>query len=143
MQVLMKLHATALTILLVTGLVLACSGCTVKIANLTQNKTVQTGTESRNLPVYPNASRTFYSNVPVVGQLITYTSNDTPHQVLDFYKSQMQERGYNVSRSFTSANETGGLIIFVKGQDTVWVTVGQSNGSNGQTSIAVRTSFPP
>ena len=54
---------------------------------------------------------------------MTYQTNDTPTQVLEFYKSQMQEQGYNVSRSFTSTNETGGLIIFAKGQDTVWVAV--------------------
>ena len=140
MLLVMKLLLLVSTIVMVAGLALMCSGCTVKIANLTQNKTAQTGTGAHNLPVYPNATRTFYSNVPYVGQLLTYQTNDTPHQVLEFYTSQMQVRGYNVSRNITSANETSGLIIFAKGQDTVWVTVGQSNG---QTSIAVRTSFGP
>jgi hypothetical protein len=134
----MTLFKTVLTILIIIGLGLACSGCTVNIENLTQNKTLQTGKESRNVPEYPNATRTSYSNVRFVGQVITYQTNDTPKQVLDFYKSQMQERGYNISRNFTSASETGGLITFAKGQDTVWVTVGQNNG---ETSIAVRTSF--
>jgi hypothetical protein len=73
-----------------------------------------------------------------VGQIITYTTNDAPSQVLEFYKTQMQDQGYNLTRNFTSTNETGGLLIFAKGQDTVWVAVGQSNGV---TSIAVRTSF--
>ena len=134
----MKLFQTVLTILIITGLVLACSGCTVNIKNLTQNKTLQTGKEPLNVPEYPNATRTSYSNVPFVGQVAIYQTNDTPKQVLEFYKSQMQERGYNISRSFTSASETGGLIIFAKGQHTVWVTVGQNNG---KTSIALRTSF--
>ncbi len=134
----MKLFKTVLTILIITGLALACSGCTVNIKNLTQNKTLQTGKEPLNVPEYPNATRTSYSNVPFVGQVATYQTNDTPKQVLEFYKSQMQERGYNISRSFTSASETGGLIIFAKGQDTVWVAVGQNNGN---TSIALRTSF--
>ena len=133
----MKLFKTVLTILIITGLALACSGCTVNIKNLTQNKTLQTG-KPLNVPDYPNATRTSYSNVRFVGQVISYRTNDTPKQVLEFYKSQMQERGYNISRSFTNASETGGLIIFAKGQDTVWVTVGQNNGL---TSIAVRTSF--
>jgi hypothetical protein len=70
--------------------------------------------------------------------VISYQTNDTPKQVLEFYKSQMLERGYNISRNFTSANETAGLIIFVKGQDTVWVTAGENNG---KTIIALRTSF--
>jgi hypothetical protein len=134
----MKLFKTVLTILIVTGLALACSGCTVNIKNLTQNKTQQTGKEPLNVPEYPNATRVSYSNVRFVGQVITYHTNDTSMQVLEFYTSQMQERGYNISRNFTSASETGGLIIFAKGQDTVWVTVGQNNGL---TSIAVRTSF--
>ncbi|MGZ4864931.1 MAG: hypothetical protein ACXV39_09915 [Halobacteriota archaeon] len=134
----MKLFMTVLTILIIIGLGLACSGCTVNIENLTQNKTQQTGKEPLNVPEYPNATRTSYSNVRFVGQVITYQTNDTPKQVLEFYISQMQERGYNISRNVTSASETGGLIIFAKGQDTVWVTVGQNNGL---TSIALRTSF--
>jgi len=134
----MKLFKTVLTILIITGLALACSGCTVNIENLTQNKTLQTGKELLNVPEYPNATRTSYTNIRFVGQVTTYKTNDTPKQVLEFYKSQMQERGYSISRSFTSASETGGLIIFSKGQDTVWVTVGQNNS---ETSIAVRTSF--
>ena len=134
----MKLFKTVLTILIIIGLGLACSGCTVNIENLTQNKTLQTGKEPLNVPEYPNATRTSYSNVRFVGQVITYQTNDTPKQVLEFYTSQMQERGYNISRNVTSASETGGLIIFAKGQDTVWVTVRQNNGL---TSIALRTSF--
>ncbi|MGZ4847598.1 MAG: hypothetical protein ACXV3E_07430 [Halobacteriota archaeon] len=134
----MKLFKTVLTILIIIGLGLACSGCTVNIENLTQNKTQQTGKEPLNVPEYPNATRTSYSLVRFVGQVITYQTNDTPKQVLEFYTSQMQERGYNISRNVTSASETGGLIIFAKGQDTVWVTVGQNNGL---TSIALRTSF--
>jgi hypothetical protein len=137
MEVLMKLFKAVLIIIIVAGLALACSGCTVKIENFTRNSS-QSGTGQLNVPEYPNANRTSYSNVPLVGQVITYQTNDTPPQVLEFYKSQMQGQGYNITRSFISANETGGLIIFAKGQDTVWVTVGQSNGS---TSIAIRTSF--
>ena len=134
----MKLFRTVLIILIIIGLGLACSGCTVNIENLTQNKTLQTGKEQLNVPEYPNATRTSYSNIRFVGQVITYQTNDTPKQVLEFYTAQMQERGYNISRNVTSASETGGLIIFTKGQDTVWVTVGQNNGL---TSIALRTSF--
>jgi hypothetical protein len=133
----MKLFKAVLIILIVAGLALACSGCTVKIENFTRN-TSQSGKGPLNVPEYPNANRTSYSNVPLVGQIITYQTNGTPTQVLEFYKSQMQERGYNISRDLTSANATGGLVIFAMGQDTVWVTVGQSNGA---TSIAIRTSF--
>lgn len=136
-KMLMKLFKAVLIILIVAGLALACSGCTVKVENYTRN-TSQSGKGPLNVPEYPNANRTSYSNIPLVGQVITYQTNDTPTQVLEFYKSQMQERGYNISRNLTSANETGGLIIFAMGQDTVWVTVGQSNGA---TSIAIRTSF--
>jgi hypothetical protein len=138
MLVSMKLFKAVLIILIITGLALASSGCTVKLENLTQNKTSQTSNESLNVPEYPNANRTSYSNIRFVGQVITYQTSDTPKQVLEFYKSQMQERGYNISRSYTSANETAGLIIFAKGQNTVWVTVGQNNG---KTIIALRTSF--
>ncbi|MGA3359541.1 MAG: hypothetical protein ABSC87_04960 [Halobacteriota archaeon] len=133
----MKLFKAVLITIIVAGLALACSGCTVKIENFTRNSS-QSGTGQLNVPEYPNANRTSYSNVPLVGQVSTYQTNDTPAQVLEFYKSQMQEQGYNITRSFISGNETGGLIIFAKGQDTVWVTVGQSNGS---TSIAIRSSF--
>lgn len=138
MLVSMKLSKAVFIILIITGLALMSSGCTVKLENFTQNKTAQTGNESLNVPEYPNANRTSYSNIRFVGQIITYQTNDTPKQVLDFYKAQMQERGYNISRNLTSANETAGLIIFAKGQDTVWLTVGQNNG---KTIIALRTSF--
>jgi len=138
MLVSMKLFTAAQIIVIITGLALASSGCTAKLENLTQNKTSQTGNQSLNVPEYPNANRTSYSNVRFVGQIFTYQTNNTPKQVLEFYKSQMQERGYNISGSFTSANETAGLIIFAQGQNTVWVTVGQNNG---KTIIALRTSF--
>jgi hypothetical protein len=127
----MNFLKAVLIVLIVAGLALACSGCTVKIENVTQP-----GKEPLNVPEFPNANRTSYSSFPFAGQIITYQTNDTPTQVLEFYKSQMQERGYNVS--FTSTNETGGLITFAKGQDIVWVAVGMNNG---QTSMLVRTSF--
>jgi hypothetical protein len=136
MDVTMKRFRAVLITLVVASLTLACSGCTVQLENFTQNKTAQAA--NIGVPEYPGANRTAYSNVPFVGQIITYTTNDTPSQVLEFYKTQMQEQGYNLTRSFTSTNETGGLLIFAKGHDTVWVAVGQSNGA---TSIAVRTSF--
>jgi hypothetical protein len=135
----MKLFKTVLIVLIVAGLALACSGCTVKIKNFTQNASLS-GKGPTNVPEYPNANRTSYSNIPLVGQVTTYQTNDTPQQVLEFYNSQMQDRGYNISRSFTSTNETGGLVIFTKGQDTVWVTVGQNAGA---TNIAIRTSYQP
>jgi len=137
MDVLMNFLRAVFLVLIVTGLTLACSGCTVKIENLGKNNVSQGGTKQLNVPEYPNSNRTSYSNIPLVGQVITYQTNDTSQQVLEFYKTQMQDRGYNVSRSFTSTNETGGLVIFAKGQDTVWVTVGQNQGA---TNIAVRTS---
>ncbi len=133
----MKLLNAVLLILVVTGLTLACAGCTVKVENLGQNKMSQDGTRQLNVPEYPNANRTSYSNLPFVGQVITYQTNDTPQQVLEFYNSQMQAQGYSVSRNYTSTNETGGLVIFAMGQETVWVTVGQNAGI---TNIAVRTS---
>jgi hypothetical protein len=125
-------------ILVVTGLTLACTGCTFKTKDFAQNNTSQGYTTQLNVPEYPNANKTSYSKIPVIGQFVTYQTNDTPQQVLEFYKSQMQDQGYNVSRSFTSTNETGGLVIFARGQDTVWVTAGQNQGI---TDIAVRTSF--
>ena len=136
MEATMKLFRAVLITLIVAGLTLACSGCTVKIENFTQSESAQAG--KLGVPEYPSANRTSYSNVPFVGQIMTYTTNDTPSQVLEFYKTQMPEQGYSLSRNFTSTNETGGLLVFAKGQDTVWVTVGQSNGV---TDIAVRTSF--
>lgn len=134
----MNFLRAAFLVLIVIGLTLACSGCTVKVENLGKNNTSQGGTKLLNVPEYPNANRTSYSNIPLVGQVITYQTNDSPQQVLEFYKAQMQDRGYNISRSFTSTNETGGLVTFTKGQDTVWVTVGQNNGA---TNIAIRTSL--
>jgi hypothetical protein len=133
----MNFFRAVFLVLIVTGLTLAYSGCTVKLENLGKNTTSQGGTKQLNVPEYPNANRTSYSNIPLVGQVITYQTNDTPQQVVEFYKTQMQDRGYNISRSFTSSNETGGLLTFTKGQDTVWVTVGQNLGA---TYIAVRTS---
>jgi hypothetical protein len=135
----MKLFRVVLIVLIVAGLALASSGCTVKIENFTQNAS-QSGKGPTNVPEYPNANRTTYWRFPFAGQVMTYQTNDTPTQVLEFYRSQMQELGYNVSRSSTSTNETGGLIIFAKGQDTVLVAVGKNSN---QTSMLIRTSFQP
>ncbi|MGZ5502184.1 MAG: hypothetical protein ACXW1O_02085 [Halobacteriota archaeon] len=135
----MKLLRAVLIVLIVAGLALACSGCTAKIENLTQNAS-QSSKGPTNVPEYPNANRTSYWRLPLAGQVMTYQTNGTPTQVLEFYKSQMQELGYNVSRSSTSTNETGGLILFAKGQDTVLVAVGKNND---QTSMLIRTSFQP
>jgi hypothetical protein len=131
----MRLLKAILILVVITGLALASCGCTAKIENVTKTNTSRSG--GVNVPEYPNANRTSNTSVPFVGQIATYQTNDSAKQVLQFYRTQMVERGYNVSRE-TSTNETGGLITFVKGQDSVWVAVGQSNG---QTSIVIRTSF--
>ena len=127
-----------LIVLVVTGMALLCSGCTVKIENVTRNTTSGAAKEPSNLPQYPGANRTSYSNVRFAGQVFTYETNDTPKQVIDFYKTQMQARGYNTSTSLVGTNESGGLMIFSKGKDTVFVGVGQNNG---RTNFVVRTSF--
>ncbi len=114
------------------------SGCTVRIENVTQNATQEPAKAPSNIPLYPNANRTSYSNTRIVGQIVTYQTNDTPKQVLAFYKTQMQERGYNISRDLQNTDESGGLMIFTKGNDTVFVAVGENNG---KTDIAIRTSF--
>src|SRR5450756_861729 len=102
MDVLMNFLRAVFLVLIVTGLTLACSGCTVKIENLGKNNASQGGTKQLNVPEYPNANRTSYSNIPLVGQVITYQTNDTSQQVLEFYKTQMQDRGYNVCLLYTS-----------------------------------------
>ena len=132
----MRLLKAILILVVITGLALASCGCTAKIENVTKKNTSRSAGPS-NVPEYPNANRTSNTSVPFVGQIATYQTNDSVKQVLDFYRTQMMERGYNVSRE-TSTNETGGLITFVKGQDSVWIAVGQSNG---QTSIVIRASF--
>jgi hypothetical protein len=124
-------------VIVIAGLALASSGCTAKIENVTKKIALRSGEGPSNVPEYPSANRTSNTNIPLVGQIVTYQSNDSAKQVLEFYRTQMLERGYNITRD-TSANETGGLITFVKGQDSVWVAVGRSNG---QTGIAIRTSF--
>lgn len=133
----MRLLKAILILVVIAGLALASSGCTAKIENVTQTNTSRSAEGPSSVPEYPNANGTSNTSIPLVGQIVTYKTNDSAKQVLEFYRTQMLERGYNVSRD-TSANETGGLITFVKGQDSVWVVVGQSNG---QTSIAIRTSF--
>ena len=69
-------------IIIVTGLALASSGCTVKIENLGQNNTSQHATF--DVPEYPNANRSTYSALPFVGHIATYQTNATPQQVLEF-----------------------------------------------------------
>ena len=60
MRELMKLFKTVLTILIITGFALACAGCTVKIENLTQNKTLPTTDRVTvgNTTVYAEAAYT-------------------------------------------------------------------------------------
>ena len=56
----MKLFKTVLTILIITGFALTCAGCTVKIENLTQNKTLPTTDRVTvgNTTVYAEAAYT-------------------------------------------------------------------------------------
>jgi uncharacterized membrane protein (UPF0127 family) len=56
----MKLFNAILTILIITGLALACAGCTVKIENLTQNLTLPTTYRVTvgNKTVYAEAANT-------------------------------------------------------------------------------------
>ncbi|MGZ4907347.1 MAG: hypothetical protein ACXVIP_01845 [Halobacteriota archaeon] len=134
----MRFIGVALFVLLVIGMVLVSSGCMVKIENATQNATQEATKAPRNVPEYPNANRTYYSSARVLGQIATYQTNDSPKQVTEFYKTQMQEQGYTVSRDLQNTDGSGGLIIFTKGQDTVAIAIGENNG---KTDIAIRTSF--
>jgi len=136
----MEFFKLLLSMLIAITLVLACSGCTVKIENATLNKTRPAGEAPRNLPSYPNATRTLYVNNRIVGLIMTYQTNDSAKQVINFYKDEMQERGYNVTRDFTSPDETGGLIIFTKDDNKVYVTVGQDS-PHGNTSIVIKAKY--
>lgn len=136
----MGLSKLFLPMLIAISLVLVCSGCTVKIENVTLNKTRSAGEIQGNLPSYPNATRTFYVNDRIVGLLIAYRTNDSAKHVIDFYKSEMQTNGYNITRSFVNSDETGGLILFKKGNDRVFVTVGQDS-SHRNTSIAIKAKY--
>ncbi len=134
----MRLIGIGLLILFITGIALISSGCTVKIENATQNATQGAAKGQDNVPQYPNANLTYYSNARVLGQIATYQTNDSSKQVTEFYKSQMQERGYNISTTLQNTDESSGIIIFTKGSDTVFVAIGKNNG---KTEMTVRTSF--
>jgi hypothetical protein len=136
----MKLFKLLLSTLIVVSFVLACSGCTVKVENVTLNKTRPAGEMQSTIPRYPNANRTFYINNQIVGLLMTYQTNDSAKQVIAFYKTEMQKRGYNITSNFISSDESGGLIIFTKGNDRVYVTIGQE-GVHGNTSIAIKAKY--
>jgi len=136
----MKLFKLLLPTLIVISLVLASSGCTGKIENVTLNKTRSAGETPSNLPSYPNATRTLYMNNKIVGLIMTYQTNDSAKHVINFYKDEMQERGYNVTRDFTSSDETGGLIIFTKDDNRVYVTVGQDS-PQWNTSIVIKAKY--
>jgi hypothetical protein len=136
----MEFFKLLLSMLIAITLVLACSGCTVKIENVTLNKTRPAGGMPGNLPSYQNATRTLYVNNRIVGLIMTYQTNDSAKQVINFYKHEMQERGYNVTREFTSSDETGGLIIFTKDDNKVYVTVGQDS-PHENTSIVIKAKY--
>ena len=136
-KVAMEFFKPLLPMLIAISLVLACSGCTVKIENATLNKTRSAGETRGNLPSYPNATRTLYVNNRIVGLLVMYQTNDSAKLVINFYKNEMQKNGYSVTREVTSSDETGGLIIFTKDSDKVYVTVGQDS-AHGNTSIAIK-----
>jgi hypothetical protein len=135
----MKLFKLLLCTLIVVSFVLASSGCTFKTENATLNKTRPAGETQSNVPGYPNANRTFYFNNRLVGLLTTYQTNDSAKQVIVFYKTEMQKRGYNIASDFISPSKSGGLMIFTKGNDRVYVTVGKD--SHGNTSIAIKTKY--
>jgi len=136
----MEFFKLLLSMLIAITLVLACSGCTVKIENVTLNKTRPAGETPGNLPSYPNATRTLYVNNRIVGLIMTYQTNDSVKQVINFYKDEMQERGYNVTRDFTTSDETGALIMFTKDDNKVYATVGQDS-PYGNTSIVIKAKY--
>ncbi len=136
----MKLFKLLLSTLIVISFVLACSGCTVKIENASLNKTGPAGETQSNIPGYPNANRTFNFNNRIVGLFMTYQTNDSAKQVIAFYKTEMQKRGYNLTSDFISPDESSGLLIFTKGNDRVYVTVGHDS-AHGNTSIAIKTKY--
>jgi len=136
----MGLSKLLFPLLIAISLVLACSGCTVKIENVTLNKTHSTGETRGGIPSYPNATRTFYMNDRIVGLLMTYRTNDSAKHVINFYKNEMQTNGYNITRSFINSDETGGLIVFTKDQDRVYITVGQES-SHGNTIFAIKAKY--
>jgi hypothetical protein len=136
----MEFFKLLLSMLIAITLVLACSGCTVKIENVTLNKTRPAGETPGNLPSYLNGTRTLYVNNRIVGLIMTYQTNDSAKQVINFYKDEMQVMGYNVTREFTSSDETGGLIIFTKDDNKVYVTVGQDS-PHGNTSIVIKAKY--
>ena len=139
-KVAMGLSKLLLPLLIAISLVLACSGCTVKIENATLNKTRSAGETRGNLPSYPNATRTLYVNNRIVGLLVMYQTNDSTKLVINFYKNEMQTNGYNMTRSFINSDETGGLIVFTKDQDRVYITVGQDS-IHGNTNFAIKAKY--
>jgi len=126
--------------LIVISLALASSGCAGKIENATLNKTRPAGETPSNFPSYPKATRTLSINNKIVGLIMTYQTNDSAKHVINFYKDEMQERGYNVTRDFTSSDETDGLIIFTKDDNRVYVTVGQDI-PHGNTSVVIKAKY--
>lgn len=136
----MEFFKLLLPMLIAISLVLACSGCTVKIENATLNKMRPAGETPSNLPRYPNATQTLYMNNRIVGLLVTYQTNDSAKHVINFYKNEMRKNGYNVTREFISSEENGGLIIFTKDNGRVYVTVGQDS-AHGNTSIAIKAKY--
>ncbi|HYA60824.1 MAG TPA: hypothetical protein VED16_01950 [Candidatus Acidoferrum sp.] len=139
-KVAMGLSKLLLPLLIAISLVLACSGCTGKIENVTLNKAHSTGETRGNLPSYPTAVRTFYMNDRIVGLLMTYRTNDSAKRVINFYKNEMQTNGYNMTRSFINSDETGGLIVFTKDHDRVYITVGQDS-IHGDTNFAIKAKY--
>lgn len=136
----MKLFKLLLCTLIVVSFVLASSGCTFKTENATLNQPRPAGETQSNVLGYPNANRTFYFNNRLLGLLTTYQTKDSATQVIAFYKTEMQKRGYNITSDFISSSESGGLMIFTKGNDRVYVTVGKDS-AHGNTSIAIKTKY--
>lgn len=136
----MKLFKLLICTLIVVSFVLASSGCTFKTENATLNQTRLAGETQSNVPGYPNASRTFYFNNRLVGLLATYQTNDSVKQVIAFYKSEMQKRGYNITNDFMSSSKSGGLMIFTKGNDRVYVMVGQDS-THLNSTIVIKTKY--
>ncbi len=116
----MKTRHVLMPLLAVVILATCASGCLS--TNPTNN---QNNNNTTSVPVFQPSVRTAAVETSE-GKITTYQTTSSAAQVIDFYKTEMTKRGYQVTTSYQASPSNAGsntVLSCVKGASTVRIAV--------------------
>ena len=123
----MKTKYVLLPVLALIILATCISGCT------STNPPGGQGNSTSAVPVYQPSVKTASVNTSE-GNVTTYQTTGSATQVADFYKTEMANRGYQVSTPVQQGSTV--VLTFVKGTSTVHVAIATINAQVGPLNLS-------